>query len=97
MLLKKGGNETAPQAKRYQAMKNRLFLFHLALQAGFCAALLFFGWSRGLKVAMMAIRDDFFFLNALYFDAFGFLGAAVRAFPAIFQELALGCFKEVRA
>jgi STE24 endopeptidase len=85
MLLKKGGNETAPQAKRYQAMKNRLFLFHLALQAGFCAALLFFGWSRGLKVAMMAIRDDFFFLNALYFAAFGFLGFLVF-FPLDFYE-----------
>ncbi len=54
-------------------MKNRLFLFHLLLQAGFLVLFLATGWSRGLKRMLLPVRDDFFSINALYFAAFSLI------------------------
>jgi STE24 endopeptidase len=83
MPEKKVDSLTSRDAKSYQAMKNRLF--HLGLQAAFCAVLLATGWSRALKVLLLGVRDDFFSLNALYFTAFSLLGALV-ALPLDFFE-----------
>ncbi len=64
---------TSESAQRYQAMKNRLFLFYLLLQAGTLLLFLATGWSRGLKRVLLCVRDDFFFINALYFAAFSLI------------------------
>jgi len=66
-------NLTSESAQRYQAMKNRLFLFYLLLQAGTLLLFLATGWSRGLKRVLLCVRDDFFFINALYFAAFSLI------------------------
>ncbi len=73
MSEKEKDSQAAPSAQRYQAMKNRLFLFHLLLQAGFLVLFLATGWSRGLKRGLLCVRDDFFSLNALYFAAFSLI------------------------
>jgi len=66
-------------------MKNRLFLFHLLLQAGFLVLFLAAGWSRGLKRVLLPVRDDFFSINALYFAAFSLIFWCV-SFPLGYFE-----------
>ena len=78
-------NRTSPEAKRYQAMKNRLFLFNLLLDFSFCFLLLSTGLSRHLKSALLYLRDDFFSINALYFTAFSVL-ALILFLPLEFYE-----------
>ena len=50
---------TSPAAKKYQAMKNRLFLFNLIAEFLFLFLLVFTGWSRQLKIFLLHFRDDF--------------------------------------
>lgn len=57
-------------AKKYQAVKNRLFLFSLALQFLFLFALAATGLSVQLKERLFSLAPGFFVLNALYFSAF---------------------------
>jgi len=73
MSEKESNSQTSGSAQQYQAMKNRLFLFNLFLQAGFLAAFLATGASRGLKRALLPVRDDFFSINALYFVCFSLI------------------------
>ncbi|MGE5279982.1 MAG: M48 family metalloprotease, partial [Deltaproteobacteria bacterium] len=68
-----GGHASCATPRGYQAMKNRLFLFRLLLEAGFLTLFLSAGWSRGLKRMLLPVRDDFFFINALYFAAFSLI------------------------
>lgn len=57
-------------AKRYQAVKNRLFLFSLMLQFLFLFALIVTGFSAQFKDRLSSVAPGFFALNALYFSAF---------------------------
>jgi STE24 endopeptidase len=77
--------QTTPQAKEYQAMKNRLFLFNLTFQFFFLIIFTATGWSHGLKCWLIQTRDDFFSLNALYFSFFSFI-VFVISFPMDFYE-----------
>ncbi len=85
MPEKERDNLTSTSAQRYQAMKNRLFLFHLFLQAGFLVLFLATGWSRSLKRMLLPVRDDFFSINALYLAAFSVIFWCV-CFPLDYFE-----------
>ncbi|QAT17683.1 hypothetical protein BU251_08100 [Candidatus Velamenicoccus archaeovorus] len=81
---------SSPEARRYQAIRYRLFFFRLF---GSIAALLVFlcaGWSRALKVWLLAWREDFFLLAALYISCFLFLsfvaGLPLDIFEGFFLE-----------
>jgi len=70
MSLPDNSPEPSPEARRYQAIRYRLFFLRLF---GSVAALLIFlctGWSRALKVSLLAVREDFFSLSALYISCF---------------------------
>lgn len=74
------GPSTSPEARRYQAIRYRLFFFRLF---GSVAALLVFlctGWSRSLKVGLLSLREDFFSVAALYISCFLVL-SFVAGFP----------------
>jgi STE24 endopeptidase len=73
------------EAKKYQAMKNRLFLFNLIGEFVFLLVLVFTGWSHQLKIYLMHFRDDFYALNALYFICFSAM-AFLISLPLDFYE-----------
>lgn len=73
MPLKNAEGSSSQRARAYQAMKNRLFLFHLSLNAFFLAFFFWGGWSYRLKCGLVSWRDDFFAVNALYLVCFGVL------------------------
>lgn len=76
---------TSQKARDYQAIKNRLFLFHLVLSLAFLAAWMVTGASRALKVGLLHFREDFFGLNAAYFFCFSVI-ALLFFFPLDFFE-----------
>ena len=78
-------DQASAQAKEYQAIKNRLFLFNLILDFCFLILLIITGASRCLKAGLLNIRDDFFSINALYFACFSVFGLMV-SFPLDFYE-----------
>lgn len=57
-------------AKRYQAMKNRLFLLSVLLNFLFLSVLVLSGFSRQIKTWLLFVFDGFFYINALYFSVF---------------------------
>lgn len=57
-------------AKRYQAVKNRLFLFSLLLQFVFLIGIVATGLSERLRAQAAALAPGFLSLNALYFSVF---------------------------
>ncbi len=77
--------ETFPKAKRYQAMKNRLFLFNLVLNFLFLFIFMAAGWSLSLKERLAPVWGGFGTLNALYFAAFSLLGFII-CFPLELYE-----------
>ncbi|MFH0876989.1 MAG: M48 family metallopeptidase [Candidatus Omnitrophota bacterium] len=79
------GEVTPQQAKQYQAIKNRLFLFGLLLNCAFLLALVVTGWSRQIKIFLLNMRDDFLSINALYFCVFSALAFAL-SLPLSFYE-----------
>ena len=85
MQAKSIDNLTSPAAKKYQAMKNRLFLFNLIAEFLFLFLLVFTGWSRQLKIFLLHFRDDFVAINALYFTLFSLI-AFLISLPMDFYE-----------
>jgi STE24 endopeptidase len=71
MSASPGDPQTSASAKAYQAIKNRLFIFRLALSVLFYLGLLTTGAGRWLKCGLILLREDFFSLNALYVAALG--------------------------
>ncbi len=85
MPLKNAEGSAQERARAYQAMKNRLFLFHLALNVFFLAFFFWGGWSYRLKRGIVSFSDEFFVVNALYLACFGALSFAVF-FPLDFYN-----------
>jgi STE24 endopeptidase len=77
--------QTPQEAKRYQAMKHRLFLFNLILNFSFLVALVVTGFSKSLKNWLLPFGHGFFSMNALYFLSFSVL-AFCLSFPMDFYE-----------
>lgn len=76
---------TPKAAKEYQAMKNRLILFNLALNFLFLLVFVLTGFSRSLKIWLLNFRDDFFSIIALYFTLF-YAIAFLLSLPLDFYE-----------
>ncbi|MFH1692009.1 MAG: M48 family metallopeptidase [Candidatus Omnitrophota bacterium] len=86
------GAGTLPEAKKYQAIKNRLFLLSIFLNLCFFILVIVFGWSKALSAGLSAFTDNFFLHNALYFTCFSFV-YCILFFPLDFYE---GYFLEHR-
>lgn len=76
---------TSEEAKEYQAMKNRLFLFQLILNFLFLTGMIASGVSQGLRLGLENLQNNFFILNALYLVCFGAI-ASCLFFPLDFYE-----------
>jgi STE24 endopeptidase len=85
MPLKNAEGSVSARARSYQAMKNRLFLFHLSLNVFFLALFFWGGWSYRLKCGLVRFTDDFFVVNALYLVCFGVLSSVIF-FPLDFYD-----------
>lgn len=77
--------KTLPQAKKYQAIKNRLFLFSIFLNLCFFVLIIAMGWSKALSQWITTFSGNFFIHNAIYFVCFGFV-YSVLFFPLDFYE-----------
>ncbi|HQP92191.1 MAG TPA: hypothetical protein PLU24_05900, partial [Candidatus Omnitrophota bacterium] len=73
MQNRRGEGLTSPQAKEYQAMKNRLFLLNLALQFLFLYAAAASGVSLFIKNSVLGITSVFYLVNASYFFFFSII------------------------
>jgi STE24 endopeptidase len=62
--------KTSASAQKYQAIKNRLFLFNLCLEFGFLIIFIVSGASLFLRVRLAELGGSFFSLNALYLVCF---------------------------
>jgi len=76
---------TSPEAKKYQAIKNRLFLLNLILQVLFLFILVISGISHGIKAWLCVFNSGFLQLNALYFCIFSIFGFCLF-FPLDYYE-----------
>ena len=80
-------DQTPQAAKRYQAMKNRLFLFNIILNFLFLIFFVLTGLSQGLKagLANIDLLGNFAWQNAAYFTCFVMI-AFILSFPFEYYE-----------
>jgi len=80
-------DQTPQAAKRYQAMKNRLFLFNIILNFLFLLLFVLTGLSQGLKAGLLNIKflGNFAQQNGAYFTCFVTL-AFILSFPLEYYE-----------
>ncbi len=77
--------KTLAEAKKYQAIKNRLFVFSIFLNLCFFVLSIITGWSKFLAARVFSFTDSFFLGNALYFIYFSFV-YSLLFFPFDFYE-----------
>jgi len=77
--------KTQTSAQKYQAIKNRLFLFNLCLEFSFLIIFVVSGASLFLRARLEELGGSFFSLNALYSACFGSL-AFFLSLPLEFYE-----------
>lgn len=65
--------KTSLPAKRYQAIRNRLFIFSIFLNFCFFVVMVVSGLSKALSARLLGFGADFFLHNALYFIFFSFI------------------------
>jgi len=80
-------DQTPQSAKKYQAMKNRLFLFNIILNFLFLLLFVLTGLSRSLKVSLANINflGGFAMFNGAYFACFAAI-AFILSFPLEYYE-----------
>ncbi len=76
---------TSPQAKKYQAMKNRLFILNLFLQVSFLVFLVVFSFSLRIKMWSMYFVSGFLWVNAVYLLILSMIGVCLF-FPLDYYE-----------